>query len=234
MKFPSIRLFCLSSLALIFGASLVAQPTDAPKKEGAPKSHEISAKTGSMEPKLPILINIDFRGGSLRDFVNQVSTIKDVSLNLVGVTKELENAAQLPPFSLRNAHINTVVQVVRELLEPQHIHLNVAGHGDNSIVAVVSHRPPPTPKQPEVATLTEPFQLEKYLAAQSVDDIVGAIRMAWESNPIIHPDSMRLKFHPGTSILIVSGPPYAIEVARKVISSLKIPPTKAPAPPPAK
>jgi hypothetical protein len=220
MKRPS-KLMSLI-VAIFATCSLVAAAETAKANPSPSPSHETTAQVGDWTPPPPVFINIDFKGGTLGDSIAEISKIKDVSFNLI-TTKSEDLATPLPPFSLRNASLATVVSVVQQLLGSHEFDLNLISSERNTVVAVLKHRSAPVTHEPETPTLTESFQLGRMLGAQPIDDIVGAIRTAWELDPQHSADALRLKFHPATSILIVNGPPAAIEISRKIVSSLKLP-----------
>jgi hypothetical protein len=64
------------------------------------------------------------------------------------------------------------------------------------------------------------FQIEAYLQKQSVDDIVAAMRRGWQMDSSHKSDSLQIKYHPPTNLLLVSGTPAALAVAERVIDSL--------------
>lgn len=165
--------------------------------------------------------SIDFPGGTVRDFLNAVAKLEGVSLSIIA-NDPADLKTPLPAFSLRNSGVQTVVMALMRLLETRGYNLNPVGMEPNSVVAVLARQEPrPKAAPPPPPTLFDSFPLGTYLADQTIDDIVGAIRAGWELDPAHDKESLRLKFHPGTSILLVSGPPEAIQIASKVISQLK-------------
>jgi hypothetical protein len=54
-----------------------------------------------------------------------------------------------------------------------------------------------------------------------IDDIVAAIRLAWQMDPSHKNDSLQIKYHPPTNLLLVTGTPASLEVVERVIDSLK-------------
>ncbi len=70
------------------------------------------------------------------------------------------------------------------------------------------------------APLFEAFQLSPYLRDQSVEDIMDAIQVAWQTEPSHSPAAFRLKFHVGTKQLFVYASKDALEVIRSVITHL--------------
>ncbi|MDO8542724.1 MAG: hypothetical protein Q7S40_19965 [Opitutaceae bacterium] len=169
------------------------------------------------------LTTIDFPGGTLAQLVKSISGASESHFNLVGETADL--ATELPAFSIRNADTEAVANALGLLLNGRGL----------SIIRAPQQRSGPNPSDIPVYVLMkrsgdtnafESFQLGPYLEKQSVDDIVSAVRTAWELQPQNKPEALQLKFHPATSLLLVSGTPGAIAVASKVISTLSGPPEK--------
>ncbi len=168
----------------------------------------------------PASIDIDFPGGSLAKFIALVAKDPNVSFNVIGTGDVKDFSVELPPFTLRNAEPATVANVLRQLLRPRNFSLEISGAGPNSITAVVWPMPP-EPKPSQAETRFASFQLAPYLGDQSVDDIVGAIRAAWELDPANDREALRIKFHPGTAILLVSAPDRGINLTRDIIANLQ-------------
>src|SRR5688572_22556729 len=118
-------------------------------------------------------VTVDFMGGTVADFVTAVSKSGGAPFNLVGEKTDL--AAGLPPFSLRDADAQSVAGALNLLLSQKGLSINQTGR-----VFVL------TRGNPQIARDSgfESFQLTPYLDYQSVEDIVGAIRAAWELNPV--------------------------------------------------
>ena len=77
------------------------------------------------------------------------------------------------------------------------------------------------------------FQLAPYLEFQSVDDIVGAVHAMWALDPMRSPEALRVKFHPPTGILLVSGPSEGIQMVEVILRQLRRSSEQAPRPNPA-
>ena len=172
--------------------------------------------------------SIDFPGGSIRTFLAAASKIDGVSISIVSAGDASDLDTPLPPFSLRNTNAMVTLQVLGRLLSPRGFDLSTMEAGQNSAVAVLSRRSTSRPR-PVVppADQFESFQLAPYLVDQTIDDIVGAIRAAWELNPEHDANQLKLKFHPATSILLASGPREGLDLTAKIISQLKVKPKSA-------
>jgi hypothetical protein len=164
-------------------------------------------------------ITINFTGGSVADLVALLNKIDAPGFNLIGEKEDL--ATPLPPFSLRDVSPNAFAMGLRQILEPRGITVMAEGNEMFVLRRLGTLRSPALEPQ-----RFESFQLASYLEKQSIDDIVGAIRAAWELNPQNKPDALQLKFHPPTKLLLVSGSGEAVMIASKVISTLSGAPDK--------
>ena len=206
-----------------------------------PKPPEIVSLGAPFKPQEPLNINVDFAGGSIDQFLTAVNKTEGISLSIVSAMETPDfTRVELPAFALRNVTLFTITQVLVGLMEPRGYNLNFAGAADpNTMVAVLQKRETPRKMTPVNGEFLS-FQLTPYLADQSVDDIVSAIRTAWELDPAHEAAELRVKFHPGTGLLLVSGPPEAIYLTQSVLGQLKRKPDPKPAaaagnpPPPAK
>lgn len=188
-------------------------------------------KIEELERMEPWFISIDFPGGSLKQFLDAFPKEKEpFSFTVIGAGDASDFTVGLPAFSLHNAKLETVFGVVRRLLDSKGYELTDTDSGSrrivNSVVGVLSRRDVPHAAQHVPPTLFDSFPLAAALADHSIDDIVGAIRAGWELDPAHDANALRLKFHPPTSILLVSGPPDALMVAAKVVAQLPHAPSK--------
>ena len=186
-----------------------------------------------MEKNQRWLISLDFPGGSLAKLLSTVSQAREVSFNVIGADDSAGFDAELPAFSLHNANLETLFTVLHQMLGVRGFKLEPAGHLDgNSAVCVLRRAETALVIKPPPSTYFASYQLAPYLKDQSVDDIVGAIRTAWELEPSHDSNALHVKFHPGTSILLVSGPVDGINLSRDVIAHLKHAPEPQPKSPP--
>ena len=175
-----------------------------------------------MEKNQRWLISLNFPGGSLAKLLSTVSQTHEVSFNVIGADDSAGFDTELPAFSLHNAKPETLFLVLHQMLAVRGFQLDPAGDlQGNSLVCVLRHGPSAPAEKRLPTTEFESFQLAPYLVEQSVDDIVGAIRTAWELDPAHDRDALHVKFHSGTSILLVSGPAEGINLSRHVINQLK-------------
>ena len=185
----------------------------------------------TIHPTEFVNFNVDFPGGPISQLLATLAKIDGISLNIIGVGEAADFArVELPAFSLRNVNIIAVSEVLRNFLEPRGFELRPVGGSANAntMVLTLKRNEAKVPKQ--APAMFQSFRLYPYLQAQTVDDIVGAIRAGWELDPAHDPKALNLKFHPGTSILLVSGSTDAIMVTQSVIGQLKRNPEVLPKP----
>lgn len=198
MKNALSSLFAAAVLTVLPMSAHAADQADAPKKP-----HEVIIPKSS--------ISIDFPGGTIADLLAKVNQAQGGAFNLLGETEDL--AMRLPAFSVRNVSPSSFAKGLSQLLEPKGIMIISEGADMYTLRRVNTLMP----QQP---AMFESFQIGPFLDKLSVDDIVAAVRTAWELNPANKPDALQLKFHPATKLLLASGSPDAIKVASKVIASL--------------
>jgi hypothetical protein len=193
--------------------------------EQHPQVPPLRAKIAMLEKLEPKKISIDFPGGSIGKLVNAISANSGVSFSIVNAGDPADFATELPAFALRNATLRTVAAIVRNLLLPRGFELEPMDAEPNSVICTLRRNGPPK-LAGSLRAEFESFQLAPFLAQQSVEDIIAAIRTAWELDPTHDREALRLKFHPPTSILLVSGPQEGIWLTRNILNQLKQPPGK--------
>jgi hypothetical protein len=198
------------------------------------------------EERAPYLLTIRSLGGTLKEFIDVASRSDDVSLNVINAGDPADLEIKLPPFELRNADWGTVIEVLANFLATRGLQLKHAGGGSGgdsavsrSVVCVLR----PIEVIPNMSRSAQPefeaFQLAPYIIespragdkGQDISVVVDAILAAWsmtgaqinfaQSSALEWSDKQsRMKYHPATKMLFISGPPSAIAVARQVISNL--------------
>ena len=201
------RILAVSAFAQIGLSAVAAEPAASSTN---PTATAVSRPAAS-------LINLDFPGGTVAELVATTAKTEGGTFNLIG--EKADMAAELPPFSLRNAEPQALAVALDSLLKARG--LEVGGSSNLFVLRKRSH--PEAPAAPK--NFVESFPLTSQLEFQSVDDIVDAIRMAWQLDPAHDPAALRLKFHPATKLLFVSGTGEAIGLAHSVIINLKQPPS---------
>ena len=181
----------------------------------------VAAATATTPNTAPQLISVDFPGGPASALVAAIAkTDRGNSFNLIGEKTDL--AIELPAFSVRNADPAALAVALNGILQPRGYVLAPSGRVSTGQSPVFTLRKM-NPYESDHRQLgqMQSFQLAPYLEHQSVEDIIGAIRTAWELDPARSPAALRLKFHPPTGILLVSVPGDGIPVVMSVLKELR-------------
>jgi hypothetical protein len=161
-----------------------------------------------------VRINVEFPGGTLGELIDLLSKDEGSAINVIGEKADL--GTEIPAFALTNADRPSLAGALDNLLVARGLRLLPSG-----TVFVLQRR-----VAEQKNTATEPpnfgsFQLAARLSKElTVDHIVNAIQEAWNLDPTHDPKALRIKYHPATTILLVSGPPAAIDIAGRVIAAL--------------
>jgi hypothetical protein len=178
----------------------------------------------------PKTITIDFPGGPASALIAAVAKLdRENGFNVIGEKSDL--AIELPPFAVRNADPSALAAALNGVLQARGYTLAPNGRVAPGHSPVFTLRKlSPFEVDHRLMGEMQSFQLAPYLGQQSVDDIIGAIRTAWELDPTRAPTALRLKFHPPTGILLVSAPRDGIAIVMTVLKELRrseTPPPKA-------
>lgn len=179
-----------------------------------------AADESAAQNRLAPSLTFEFPGGTLTQLIAALAKMPGGALNVIGDPADM--ATPLPAFTLQNAIPDMLPTALGQFLESRGLHLvpvTMGGQPATRGVFVLRRFSTRNPMVPP--DFFEPIQLAPYLEEQKVDDIVGAIRAAWEMNPANDPSALRIKYHAPTTILLVSGPPEATQLATKVVGSLK-------------
>lgn len=187
------------------------------------------ARVEHAQKRTPYLLNIESLGGTLAEFASLASRASEMSLTVINAGEPADLQTVIPPFTLRNAHWGTVVNVLATFLEMRGLDFKLVG-GDNpnlsearSIVCMLRRiQPAPGDKNRAPSMDFDSIQLHEHIhGTQTIDVIVDAIRTAWELDPTRDAAALRLKFHPPTKLLLISGPAPAGAVVHRVIGGLR-------------
>jgi hypothetical protein len=181
----------------------------------------VAAAKAKLPHDEPQLISVDFPGGPASALIAAIAKKdRDNNFNVIGEKADL--ATELPAFSVRNADPGALAVALNGILQPRGYILAPSGRVREGQSPVFTLRKliPHEADQRQLSHL-QSFQLAPYLEHQSVDDIVGAIRAAWELDPARNPAALRLKFHPPTGILLVSVPGDGIPIIHSVLKELR-------------
>jgi len=160
----------------------------------------------------PATISVEFPGGTISQLIAAIAKGQSGPMNIIGEQKDL--ATVLPPFSVQNAHPQLFAQALNQLLEAHGLVLTGGAPTSGTREVYTLRR---NPGMNRYLSAFASIQLAPFLEHQTVDDIVQAIHLAWELDPTHDSNSIRLKFHPATTILLISGPQEAIEIANQVV-----------------
>ena len=194
-------------------------------------------RVAELEKFAPSTFSVDFSGGQLERLLATVAKTNTHPFNLLAEDPQKLRDATLSAFSVHNVTPAAFAATLNLFLAPQGMVVEKIipdqfyGGQDHPGPEVYVMRP--AKSSAAAPGRFESFQLDRYLEQQSIDDIVGAVRAAWELDPAHKSDALHIKFHPATSILLVSGPEDAIRIAEQVIQSLKRPQPRPPQPTPA-
>lgn len=189
---------------------------------------ELTYQVELMVRRTPYVLDLRSSGGPLSAFVEAVSTSRGgVSFTLINAADPADLETPLPPFTLKDANWATIIGVLESFLESRGLGLRFVG-GDSpnpaeakSVVCVL-RRLDPVADAKRARSELESFQIgDNIFKDQTVEVIVDAIRTAWELDPANDPAALRIKFHPATKLLLVSGPGPATHIASQVVSGLR-------------
>lgn len=163
-------------------------------------------------------VNIDFPGGTAAAMLTAIEKAGG-GLNILAEADDLR--IEMPRFTLRNADPSSFATAVDNLLRPRGYSLQGGGRSGAQQVPVFVLRKLNQNERYNNESQFQPFNLGPYLEYATVDDIVGAIRTAWELDPVRPPTALRVKFHPPTGILLVSGPSQGIQMVGMLLQQLR-------------
>jgi|GEM_PF-3057926 len=216
---------CLGGTA--FGQSRT-EATPASKEqrsEERPRSAEQATTAQAPQPA----INIDFPGGTLREYV---AVLRDVTKpNVVNVVApETVLKLRLGEVSLREVAVKTAVESVEWAMEPRGT-IQVQQIGPNAFGLMSNRRSAntieanATPAGPviQVLSLREltdplPSDLPQSRVTVEPDVVLTAVRTAIESS---NGEAAELKFHSDSGLLIVRGTPDQVQTAETVLDRMR-------------
>lgn len=170
----------------------------------------LGAESSPIASEAPDTFAVDFSGGSLAQLVAQLeSTPPHWSVDIVGSKADLD-AATVPPFSVHHIHKDQLMGLLANILPKSGFMF--APFGPEG--AVLSRR------EANGASNFVSHDLSPFLNTRSVDDIVDAIRTACSMNPSPNGPELKIKYHPRTKLLLISGNEQDIGIAIRVLNSL--------------
>jgi hypothetical protein len=197
----------------------VKQGTRAPND---PALDEVRARIEHLTKEIPVFAHLDFPGGTLSSFLAEFKSLPgEMSFNVIDAGDPADLETELPRFSLHHVTLTTVATVLSQVLDTRGLILRVDSTSANSVLCILSRSGAPGNTPPKSAFTS--FQLADVLSGKSltVDDLVDTIRAAWGLDPQHVQDTLHLKFHAPTQLLLVSGPDESIRICTNVIDSLR-------------
>lgn len=196
-------------------------------KEGQLELANLRSEYANLQDETRYQLNIEFPGGPLSDLLEAIKG--PVSLNVISPgSTNLIKTVELPAFALRNANLLTLTKVVVNLVETQGYKVQIVDDSHHNRLIAMLSKPGGASAPTTSPAAFESIQLDGHLqSGLTVDTIVEAIRTAWELDPKNDREALKLKYHPPTKILLVSGPIQAIIVTKTVIGSIGRKPANA-------
>ncbi len=238
-------LVCVSSLAACAGLAMAVPTTQPPIPQPSVPQPSVLQPAASLPPGQPAdqgtVLDLDFRGGTVGDYVDLVrATSKDV-LNFVmpdGVA-----AAPMLPLTLRAVAIEDAVEMVERMARPKNnARLRVEdrpGRGSRTFIIEQSHAPmqpfgsPGASGRGDAELVTRVFSLNDIVGpawAQAVPAdgsgrLTSAVVLASleQALSIASPEDApaEVRFHSDSGLLFVRSTPAQSEVAERTIQTLQ-------------
>ncbi len=182
----------------------------------------LTAEDTSAQPEVAVF-TIKFEGGTLNDLEHVIEESIGDRLNFVLGPRTHD--LPVPPFNLQAVTVRDLAKTL-EVLLPQTAEIGWTESGLDyalPVLTVVNHQKTPvsSPK-----TITQAFALAEIVDLSSAEKITAsyiaaAIREAWLLDPNRKAEDLRLKLHQSTELLIVNGPPEAINITENVLGSIQ-------------
>ena len=171
----------------------------------------------------PFLLTIGFPGGPISEFLKTLPSESRFNFNLVGEKADL--ATELPPLSLKVINDEALAHALNQVLASRGLVITPSsgasdGYSTRSIFVLKRIVDPDAGKPASEPRFRSYHVGDILLAKQSIDEITSAIHAAWEITPGSKPGQLILKYHPGTSLLLVTGPEPAIKTTENVLATL--------------
>lgn len=224
------------------GGDPVAAPSRAPKRIAFPSQDLLAAS--QVERRADVLglderITIDFKGGSLTQYVDAVrAAAAPKAVNIV-LPAEVVNL-QLPAIRLQNATLWTAWSAIEPAVRSQPVDVNIEvapmsdfpgrGSSIDAVQMYVLRRSPSLESAAErsieqvdvfsIADLVEP-NVRTGTALMKVEDVLSAIETAATVAGEAKQAMPRLTFHPASGTLISRGGPGANSLVRQVIETVR-------------
>jgi hypothetical protein len=180
-------------------------------------------RNGGQQASEPMLLTLDFKGGSPKALATAISKAMHTHLNVI--VSEENNGIEIPPIKVELASLEEFFTALRRAsLSSLSTNGNVyetsygfetTGSGDRAVWYFRVNRP----RMAEPPVVCRYYQLEPYLKKLSMDAILSAINEGFEMMGIDRPPQM--KFHPETKLLIVVGRSDYLRIVESALDQLK-------------
>jgi hypothetical protein len=175
-----------------------------------------------LEPKG---ISVDFPGGTLAQLLTAISNSGSQPFNLIASKEAL--ALPLPQFSLRNVGPRDLALALDQLLVGYIVDFPTEKTERDGLPVFTLRATEPVHQQ-NAETKQRPSRATSYpitqlLQAQMpIDKVIDSINAAWTLDPANKPDDLKVKYHEGTGILLVSSrDERALALVDRMIMSLR-------------
>jgi hypothetical protein len=170
-------------------------------------------------------ISVDFPGGTLAQLLTAISNSGSQPFNLIASKEAL--ALPLPQFSLRNVGPRDLALALDQLLVGYIVDFPTEKTERDGLPVFTLRATEPVHQQ-NAETKQRPSRATSYpitqlLQAQMpIDKVIDSINAAWTLDPANKPDDLKVKYHEGTGILLVSSrDERALALVDRMIMSLR-------------
>jgi hypothetical protein len=188
---------------------------------------EVERQWRQLDEHRPYRFAVRSEGGPLRELLAEMGRDKEINLSVINAGDSSDLDLVLPAFELRNANWSMLIEVLSNFVATRGLLLKLAGSDypnldlAKTVLCVMRRNEAPEARRSSDSAF-ESFQLADYIhRAQTVDVVVDAIRGGWALVPGSDQAALRIKFHPETKLLLVSGPASATQVARQIVAGLQ-------------
>ena len=167
---------------------------------------------------------VNVPGGTIAQLIAWLPKSGITRFDLVADKADLE--VDVPAFSLRYPTGDSLATALNKSLNPRGLTILASNSGLNAAgsptVYLLQKFSDPDANKPANVARFRSYQLTDYLVdKQTVDEITQAIHVAWTLFPDHKAEDLKLKFHPSTTLLLVTGPEEGIRVVENVLVNLR-------------
>lgn len=152
------------------------------------------------------ILKVDFPGGTVSELVEALNATNRGRLNLIVAPAAVD--LPVPKLKLRGASTHGLT-LARNAVLPAGSHVQfAAGHqttfGGDPVMTISA--PPASPSKLEYRISTQTFSIATIVNKIPAEDVADAVMTAWSLDDLHRPEDMKLKLHPATKILTMTGP----------------------------